>query len=113
MATLVGGSYRADQLSLTDYAIGTYTFDIGFTTYEYFSILISAASNWSVILQATNDDVHWYDVTNTLFGVAAMVPGNYIADTYMSFKNLRLSGTVSNIVNKLDLEYIVKKGGGR
>lgn len=113
MSLMIGGSYKGDQIDVTNVPLDTYHYVFGFTTYEYFTILIGSIAGFTVILEATNDDVNWVDVTNTLFGVANLTAGSFVADTYMSFKDLRITATATNPINKLTVEWMIKKGGGR
>lgn len=113
MPLLIGGSYRADQISLSDAPIGDYFFEVGMTTYEYLSVLVSSTTNVTITVQATNDDVVWHDITTELFGVAALAVDAYIPDHYIAVKNIRFRCTVTNALNKLYIEWLAKKGGGR
>lgn len=107
------GSFAGNQLSLTDVVAGDYRYEWGFTRFEYFSLLVSATSGFTVTLEGTNDDVHWYDVTNELLGVAGVVPGEYFPNRYIPVKNLRIRAVTLAAPNKLDMEWFMKKGGGR
>lgn len=113
MPLLIGGSYRADQISLSGAPIGDYFFEVGMTTYEYLSVLVSSTTNVTITVQATNDDVVWHDITLKLFGVAALLAEPYIPNHYLAVKNIRIRCTVTNALNKLDIEWLAKKGGGR
>lgn len=115
MAQINGGSYVYEAIELGNIPHPSTTYyEFGFTRDEHFSILPQTITNFTVQLEATDDDVHWQDVTSTLFpGFPTITAVPFVADTYMAFKNLRLAVTTTNVVNKLTLQYLIKKGGGR
>jgi len=116
-----GGSYRVGTLALTNLALTTFTEQMGVTVDENFNILTQTITNTTVIIEGTLDDTHWNDVTGTLFRdpttgipITSLASNStYLADTYMTFKNLRISYTPTNATNAINLQYMVKKGGGR
>lgn len=113
MAFFTEGSFAGNQIDESDSAAGVYYFYLGFTRFEHLSILVSDATNWTVTLEATNDDSSWYDVTNTLLGAATLAVGVYFPNRVIPCKNLRLVCVAGAPPNKLNIEWFIKKAGGR
>lgn len=119
MAT--GGSYISGTVAVTNAAAGTYTQDMGFTLFEHFNILTQTITDATLTIEGTLDDSNWNDVTGDLFrdsttGVpitALAANSEYIADTYMTYKNLRVKWVLVDGTNAVNFQWMVKKGGGR
>lgn len=111
---MIGGSYKTGSVAVTDGAVANNTTELGFTLYDHFNILTQTLTNVTVTIEGTLDDTNWVDVTNDLFGVANLSANSeYLADTYMTYKNLRIRYNITNATNSVNFQWMVKKGGGR
>jgi hypothetical protein len=114
-----GGSYRVNSVILTNQPLATFYEYLGMTMSEYFNIHTQTLTNVDVAIEGTLDDIHWLDITNNLFGNADTPitslesDTEYLADTYMTYKDLRLAITPTNASNAVSLQTMIKKGGGR
>lgn len=119
--SVVFGSYNLGAIAVANAPAGTYTQEMGMTLFEHFNILTQTLTAMTVTLEGTIDDVNWVDVTQDLFRdiitglpVAFLLSNTeYIADTYMTYKNFRIKYTPTNVVNAINLQWMTKKGGGR
>lgn len=108
------GSYKTGLIALTDAPVGIQYAYFGMTDFEYFNIHTRTFSGVTVTLEGTLDDINWRDVTSNLFGGTTLSANNeYLADTYMTYKDLRIKLDISGITNTVQLSWMVKKGGGR
>jgi len=109
-----GGSYKCGVVSETNLPVTTYYEYLDFTNYEHFNILTQTFTNMTVTLEGTLNDSTWNDVTSDLFVVTTLSPNQeYLADTPMTYKNLRVTYTPTSGTNTINFEWMVKKGGGR
>lgn len=110
----IGGSYKNGIIAGTNEALATQYEYLGMTLYEHFNIHTRTLTNSTVIIEGTLDDINWRDVTNNLFGSATLASNTeYQADTYMTYKDLRIAWTPTNAANATGLSWMIKKGGGR
>jgi hypothetical protein len=107
------GSHKTGAVAITNRAAGNYTDELGFTQYDHFNIFVDTLTDAAITIEGTLDNVHWKDITDDLFGVSALVAGEYLADTVMTYLNLRLSVTHATGVNATNYQWMVKKSGGR
>lgn len=108
------GSYKTGNIALSNATAGTYYYQFGFTDYEYFNIHTATITGATVTIEGTLDDSTWLDVTNNLFSTASLSSSTeYIADTYMTYKDIQLKIVLPTSSNSVNITWMVKKGGGR
>lgn len=108
------GSYKNGSISFTNEPAGTSYYYFGFTDFEYFNIHTFTLTGATVSLEGTLDDLTWRDVTADLFGSATFSSDTeYLADTYMTYKDLRIKVVLATGTNTVNVRWMVKKGGGR
>lgn len=107
-------AYKTGSVTGTNIAAGNNFEYLGFTEFDHFSVLTGTLTNMTVTIEASNDDSNFIDVTSDLFGVASLSSSTeYVADTVMTYKDVRIKYARTNAANAVNFQWMKKKGGGR
>lgn len=99
----------------TNLAVGTSYLQIAFKDQHYLSIGTGTLTNVTVTIEASirqdgDQSTGWYDVTNDLFAVAALVANTlYVYTRPLTYNNLRVKYVTSNAMNAVNFDVMIKK----